>query len=107
MSRCPPRIIAKLSAWWKKQPVTLLPGVDQVVVLGAFGRRRAEADDAVLAVHHHLAAGDQVVRHQRRQADAEVDDRAVGDVLRHALRHLLACPAFELRHAGLPFRPRS
>ena len=60
----------------------LLAGVDEVEVLVAFLRRRAHADDAVLAVQDDLAPGRQVIRDQRRQADAEVDDRAVGDVAR-------------------------
>jgi hypothetical protein len=37
-----------------------------------------------------LAALWQVVRNESRQADTEVDDRAVGNVARHARRHLIA-----------------
>ena len=62
----------------------LLAGVDQVVVLLAGLGRGAHAEDAVLAVQDDLAAGRQVVGDQRGLADAEVDDGAVEDVLRHA-----------------------
>jgi hypothetical protein len=76
----------------------LLAGVDQVVVLLAGRRCRPHAEHAVLAVQNDLAILRQVVRDQRRQADAEVDDGAVGYVLRDAARHLLAVPL--LHHAA-------
>jgi hypothetical protein len=68
----------------------LLAGVDQVFVFLAGRRRRAHAEQAVLAVQEDFAVGRQVVRHLGRQADAEVDVGAFGDVLRHALGHLVA-----------------
>src|SRR6185295_13979036 len=49
---------------------------------------------AVLAVQDDLAALRQVVCDQSRQADTEVDDRAVGNVARHARRHLIAIELF-------------
>ena len=45
-------------------------------------RRRAHAEHAVLAVEHHLALGRHVVGDQGRDADAEVDVPALGDVAR-------------------------
>ena len=58
----------------------LLAGVDQVRVLFALRRRRPHAEQAVLAVQEDLAALRQEVGDQRRQADAEVDVGAFGDV---------------------------
>jgi hypothetical protein len=94
MSRWPPRIIAKLSAWWKnaaagQQRHGLLAGVDEVVVFLALGGRGAHAQDAVLALQDDLDAGRQVVGHQRGHADAEVDVGAVEHVARDALGQLV------------------
>src|ERR1041385_1127298 len=72
----------------------LLAGVDQVLVLLAGSRAGADAEHAVLAVQDDLAALGQVIADQRRQADAEVDHRAIRDVARHARRHLVAIELF-------------
>ena len=53
-------------------------------------RRGAHAEEAVLAVQDDLAVLRQVVGHQRRQADAEVDVGALGDVAGDARGHLVA-----------------
>mgnify|MGYP000941351450 CR=1 FL=1 len=68
----------------------LLAGVDQVVVFLALGRRGAHAQHAVLGVQDDFAVGRQVVGHQRRQADAEVDVPAVLELARGARGHLVA-----------------
>ncbi len=68
----------------------LLAGVDQVFVLLARGRARADAEHAVLAVQDDLAALGQVVGDERRQPDAEVHVGALGNVARHARGDLLA-----------------
>ena len=72
----------------------LLAGVDQVGVFLARRRRRAHAEEAVLAVQEDLAVLRQMVGDQRRQADAEVDVRAFGDVARDARGHLVAAERF-------------
>ena len=68
----------------------LLAGVDQLLVL--LGRRRLgpHAQNAVLAVEHDLALGRDEVGHQHRLADAEIDHRAVRDVLGDAPGDLVA-----------------
>ena len=66
----------------------LLAGVDEVGVDLVFGRVRADAEDAVLGLQQDRDAVGHVVRHERRQADAEVHVRAVGELLRGAGRHL-------------------
>src|SRR5678809_1437771 len=72
----------------------LLARVDQVLVLLPGRGARTDAEHAVLAVQDDLAALGQVITHQRRQADAEVHHRAVGNVARHARRHLVAIELF-------------
>src|SRR5690606_30125508 len=62
----------------------LLAGVDEVPILFALGRCLAEAEHAVLSMKHRLAPGGLELRHHLREADAEVDIGAVGDVLRRA-----------------------
>jgi hypothetical protein len=76
----------------------LLAGVDQVLVLHALGRPRPDPQHPVLAVQDDLAVLGQMVGHQRRQADAEVDVSALGDVARDARGDLVAV---ELLHAAL------
>ena len=67
----------------------LLAGVDEVVVFVAFSGRWPHAQNTVLAVQQHLQAGADVVGHQRRHADAEIDDVALMNVLRHACGKLV------------------
>src|SRR4051812_2115332 len=72
----------------------LLAGVDEVLVLLAQGRLRPDAEYPVLAVQNDLAPLRQVVCDERRQADAQIDVRAFGNVARHARRHLVAIELF-------------
>src|SRR5262249_8444626 len=84
----------------------LLPSVDEVSVLLALRARGPHAEDAVLAVEKNFAVLRQVVADERRHADAEVDVRALGNVLRDALRDLLA-GEFGVAHAAVrPDIPR-
>src|SRR3546814_7212178 len=76
-------------------------GVDEVRVGRLGGRQRTDADDAVLGLEHDLAPRRDVVRGQHRDADAEIDEDAVRQVLRGAPRHLLAPQGFrEPRRGG-------
>src|ERR1043166_5948612 len=70
----------------------LFAGVDQVRVLLALERERTGAEHAVLALQLHAHAGRDVVRHQGRNADAEIDVETVAQFLGGALGHLLAGP---------------
>src|SRR6185436_833935 len=70
----------------------LLAGVDQVGVFLALVREGTEAEHAVLALQLHAHAFGNVVRNQRRDADAEIDIEAVAQLLRRAFRHLLTGP---------------
>ena len=54
----------------------------------------AHAEDAVLGLEHDLDVVRHVVRHEGRQADAEVDVGAFGNVAGHARRHLVAIELF-------------
>src|SRR6185436_204475 len=69
-------------------------GVHQVFVFLAGRGAGADAEHAILAVQDDLALLRQMIGDQGRQADAEVDDRAVGNVARHARRHLVAIELF-------------
>src|SRR5258708_7412132 len=55
-------------------------GVDEVWVDVGLVRRRADADDAVLGVEDDLSVGDEVGNF-RRDANAQVDEPAFGDVV--------------------------
>src|SRR5581483_3011152 len=79
----------------------LLAGIDQVLVLLARRRARADAEHAVLAVQDDLAPLRQVIRHERRQPDAEVDVGALRNIARHAGGHLVAV---EFLHQAAFFR---
>ena len=94
---CPPRIMPKLSALSKiaggrQHGHGLLAGVDEVGVLLALVGERADAEHAVLALQLHVDAGGNVVGHQRRDADAEVDVEAVLELARGAGGHFVAGP---------------
>src|ERR1700693_540514 len=73
----------------------LLAGVDQVGVFLALVRKRAHAEHAVLALHADFDAVGDVVRHQRRDADAEIDVIAVAQFLGGARGHLFAGPGHQ------------
>ena len=94
-SMWPPRIIPKLVGGVEErgalaQRHRLLAGVDEVGVLVAVDRVGADAEEAVLALEHDLDAVGHVVGDERRQADAEVDVEAVGQLRGGARGHLLA-----------------
>jgi hypothetical protein len=79
---CPPRIIPKDPgavevAAGRQLRDGLLAGIDQVRVLLPLIGEGAEAEHAVLALQLHGHAVGHVVRHQRRDADAEVHVEAV------------------------------
>jgi hypothetical protein len=70
----------------------LLARIDEVGILLALIGERAEAEHAVLALQLHAHAVGDVVRHQGRDADAEIDVEAVAQLLGGARRHLVAGP---------------
>src|SRR5690606_16800037 len=71
----------------------LLAGVDEVWVDLVVGRVGADAEQPVLGVQDDVDASGEVVRHECRQTDAEVDVLPVGELLCGAYGHLLACAA--------------
>ncbi len=75
----------------------LLAGVDQVGVHLVLGRERADAEQAVLGLQRDVHAFGNVIGHQRRDADAEIDVVAVAQFLRGALRHQIADRIFFFR----------
>ena len=85
----PPRTMANESALLKyEQPGSsrdrFLAGVDQVGIDLVVARIRADAEHAVLRVQRDVDAGRDVVGHERRHADAEVDVVAVLQLARDA-----------------------
>ena len=74
----------------------LFAGIDQVGVDVLLGRERADAEQAVLGLQGDVHAFGNVVGHQRRDADAEIDVVAVAQLLRRAFRHQLADRIFFL-----------
>src|SRR5262249_41579808 len=70
----------------------LLAGIDEIGVLFALVGERTEAQHAVLALQLHAHAVRNVVRDQRRYADAEIDVETVTQLLGGAFGHLLAGP---------------
>ena len=71
-----------------------LAGIDQVRVLFALGRGGPHAENAVLAMDHDFTVRRQVVRHQLRRADAEIDIGSLGDVLGDPPGDLRPCQLF-------------
>ena len=88
----------------------LLAGVDEVWVFFALVREWPEAEHPVLALQLHSHPRRDVVRNQRRDADAQIDVEAVAQFLGGALGHLLAVQAIRLppgscrRHGALAHR---
>ena len=72
-----------------------LPALMRSGILLALVGERAEAEHAVLALQLHAHAGRDVVRHQRRDADAEIDVEAVAQLLGGAFGHLIAGPGHQ------------
>ena len=73
--------------------------VDEVIVFAARSGRRAHTQDAVLALQDDFAARGNVVGHQGRLADAQVDIGAVVDVLRHPFGQLFFTTFLIATHA--------
>ena len=71
----------------------LLAGIDQVGIDLVVIREGADAQHPVLGLQGDVHAFGDMVGHQRRDADAEVDVEAVLQLLRGARRHLVARPA--------------
>src|SRR5207248_6114967 len=67
----------------------LFAGVDQVGVNLVFGRERADPEKAVFRLQRHVHSFGNVIGHQRRDADAEIDVVTVAQFLRSALRQQL------------------
>ena len=76
--------------------------VDEVIVFVARCGCGPHAEDAVFTVQQHLPVGWDVVGYQCRHTNAQVDDRALGDVLCHA-RGQLVFGAFLVAHASTFF----
>ena len=68
----------------------LFAGVDHVGVESLLIGKLAHPQQAVLRLEHHFNAGGNVVGHQRRDTDPEVDVVAVAQLLGDAHRHLFA-----------------
>src|SRR4051812_12687640 len=73
----------------------LLAGVDEVGVFLALIGERPHAEHAVLALQVHVDAVGDIVRDQRRNADAEIDVIAVAQFLGRARGHLFAGPGHQ------------
>src|ERR1700737_3426886 len=73
----------------------LLAGVDQIGVFLALIRKRSHAEHAVLALQLDIDAFGDVVRNQRRNADAEIDVISVAQLLRGTGSHLVAGPGHQ------------
>src|SRR3954465_14433203 len=79
----------------------VLAGIDHIGVFLAGLRFRAEPDNAILAVKDNLAARRHVARHHGRNADAQIDIGAFGQILRGSPGHLFTAQRLD-RHASAP-----
>jgi hypothetical protein len=70
----------------------LLAGVDEIGVFFALIGERAHAEHAILALQADVDAGGDVVRNQRRDANAEIDVIAVAQLLGGTSGHLFTGP---------------
>ncbi len=68
----------------------LLAGVDQVGIFVALHRKGADAQQAVLGVEDYVDPLGDVVRHEGRDADAQVDVHAVLELAGGPLRQLFS-----------------
>src|SRR5262249_12812701 len=59
----------------------LLAGIDEIRILLAFIRERAESEHAVLALQLHADTLRDVVRNQRGNANTEIDVKSVAQLL--------------------------
>src|SRR5580698_556085 len=73
----------------------LLAGIDEIGIFVALVGERAEAEHAVLRLQLHAHPGRDVVRHQGRNTDAEIDVEAVLQFLGGAFGHLVAGPGHD------------
>ena len=64
--------------------------VHQIAIRIIRGGQRADTDDAVLRLKEHVEALGDVIGNGKRQAETEIDERAVGDVLGGTPCHLTA-----------------
>src|SRR5580692_12537530 len=80
----------------------LLAGIDEVGVLLALERERAGAEHAVLRLQLHIDAVRDVVRHQGRNTDAEIDVKTVLQFLGGAFGHLVAGPGHDRSFRSSP-----
>src|SRR5207344_2952695 len=78
----------------REQRHGLLAGVDEVGVFTSGCGRRPHAEQAVFALQKDLAVLGQLIGHHRRQTDAEVYVRALGNIARNTLCHLIAGKSF-------------
>ena len=91
MSTWPPRISAKLVALSKlaapgNDMMKSAAGVNEIAILHAIRRRRAEADKAIFALHGDGHPLRDETRHESRQADSEIDEHAVAQLQGDAAR---------------------
>src|SRR5215208_5193577 len=73
----------------------LLAGVDEIRVFLALIRERPHTEHAVFALQLNAHAVRDVVRHERRDADAEIDVKSVAQFLGGAGRHLVTSPGHQ------------
>src|SRR3977135_833881 len=73
----------------------LLSRIDEVGILLALVGEGPEAEHAVLALELHAHAVRYVIRHQGRDADAEIDIETVAQLLGGARGHLVATPGHQ------------
>ena len=92
----------------------LFSGIDQLGIFFARQRFRPHAQQAVLAMQEHLFVGGQVIGNPGRQANAEVNVSAFGDIAGHALGHFVTGQFLHLgllrrvvRQSGFPARRRA
>ena len=72
----------------------LLAGVDEVGIFLALIGKGANAKHAVFALQRYGHARRNIVGHQRRNADAQIDVKAILQFARGAGGHFIAGPAF-------------
>ena len=67
-----------------------LARIDEVGVLLALDREWPDAEHAILALQNDVHPWGDVIGHQRRQADAEIDVKAIAQLPRDALHNTVA-----------------
>ena len=84
----------------------LLARIDQVRIFFAWIRERPHAEHAIFRLQRHIHSLRNVVRHKRRNTNAEIDIESIFKLLRGPRRHFIARPTHDVFSRVVSFSMR-